>query len=186
VTAGAGAAILPAMRILPIALLTAALGLGLAGVAQANDIKPPSVPSTTLQPPKGHKPFKLGHAVGVEIYTCTGPAWSSATPRADLYNDNGKKKWIHFGGPTWQHKDGSSVVALLPPAGNVTVNATAIPWLLLQAKSTAPGPFGDQLVPTTYIQRVNTAGGLAPALPCVAGTVQEVPYTADYYFWKAK
>ena len=174
------------MRILPIALLTAAIGLGVAGAAQADNVTPPSVPSTTLQPPKGHKPFKVGHAVGVQIYTCLGTAWSSATPRADLYNDNGKKKWIHFGGPTWQHKDGSTVVGLTPAAGNVTVNPNAIPWLLLAAKSTAAGPFGDMMVQTTYIQRVNTTGGLAPVLPCVTGTVQEVPYTADYYFWKAK
>jgi hypothetical protein len=174
------------MRILPIALLTAAIGLGVAGAAQANNIKPPPVPSTTLQPSKDHRPFKLGHAVGVQIYTCTGAAWSSATPRADLYNDNGVKKWIHFGGPTWQHKDGSTVVALVPPAGSVTVNPTAIPWLLLAAKSTAAGTFGDKMVKTTYIQRVHTTGGLAPALPCAAGTVREIPYTADYYFWKAK
>lgn len=173
------------MRILPIALLTAAIGLGVAGVAQANDIKAPTVP-TVLQPPKGHKPFKLGHATGVQIYSCNGGAWTLTGPRADLTNDNGKQKWIHFAGPTWQHKDGSTVVGLTPPAGSVTVHATAIPWLLLAARSTADGPFGDTMVPTTYIQRVNTTGGLAPALPCAAGTVQEVPYTADYFFWKAK
>jgi hypothetical protein len=174
------------MRILPIALLTAAIGLGVAGAAQANNIKPPPVPSTTLQPSKDHRPFKLGHAVGVQIYTCTGTAWSSAIPRADLYNDAGQKKWVHFGGPTWQHKDGSTVVGLTPAQASVTVNTTAIPWLLLAAKSTAAGPFGDMMVKTTYIQRVNTTGGLAPALPCAAGTVKEIPYTADYYFWRAK
>jgi len=43
-------------------------------------------------------------------------------------------------------------------------------------------------VDTTYIQRINTTGGLAPpAAECTAatvGTVAEVAYTADYYFWK--
>ena len=97
------------------------------------------------------------------------------------------KKWIHFAGPTWQHKDGSTVVGLTPPMGTATVDPTAIPWLLLQAKSTAPGPFGDKMVPTKFIQRVNTTGGLAPALPCVGRRPSsEIPYTADYYFWKAK
>ena len=70
----------------------------------------------------------------------------------------------------------------------VTVDATAIPWLLLSAASTAAGPDGDRLVHTTYIQRIATTGGLAPpAAECTAataGTVAEVPYTADYYFWK--
>src|ERR1044072_6840673 len=123
------------MRILPIALLTAALGLGVAASAQADDIKAPTVP-TELQPPKGFKPFKLGHATGVQIYSCTGTAWTLTGPRADLVNPNGKKKWIHFAGPTWQHKDGSTVVGLTPPIGTATVDPTAIPWLLLQAKST--------------------------------------------------
>src|SRR6266545_173743 len=48
---------------------------------------------------------------------------------------------------------------------------------------TAAGPWA-----TTYIQRIATTGGLAPpAVDCnaaTAGTVAEVPYTADYYFWK--
>jgi hypothetical protein len=43
-------------------------------------------------------------------------------------------------------------------------------------------------VATTYVQRIATTGGLAPpAAECnqtTAGTVAEVPYTADYYFWK--
>jgi hypothetical protein len=43
-------------------------------------------------------------------------------------------------------------------------------------------------VDTTYIQRIAATGGLAPpAAQCTAataGTVAEVPYTADYYFWK--
>jgi len=37
---------------------------------------------------------------------------------------------------------------------------------------------------------VNTAGGLTPrGADCHAGTFltqEEVPYTADYYFWKAQ
>jgi hypothetical protein len=177
------------MRILPIALLTAALGLGVAATAQANDLTPPKVP-TDLQPPKGQKAFALGHAVGVQIYTCNGTAWTLTGPRADLFAANGKKKWIHFAGPSWQHKDGSTVVAQVPPLATATVSPTAIPWLLLAAKSTTPGAFGDKMVPTTYIQRVNTAGGLAPAAAtcnaAAGGLVQEVPYTADYYFWKAK
>ncbi len=70
----------------------------------------------------------------------------------------------------------------------VTVDATAIDWLLLSAASTAPGPDGDRLVKTTYIQRIDTTGGRTPtATDCnatTAGTEVEVPYTADYYFWK--
>jgi hypothetical protein len=59
---------------------------------------------------------------------------------------------------------------------------------VLVAASTAAGPDGDRLVATTYIQRIRTTGGhTPPAADCnaaTAGTVAEVPYTADYYFWK--
>ena len=67
-----------------------------------------------------------------------------------------------------------------------TVDPTAIPWLLLSAKSTAgPGIFAD----VTYVQRVNTAGGLAPTTDCDAdhlGQAVPVPYTAEYFFYRAK
>jgi hypothetical protein len=59
--------------------------------------------------------------------------------------------------------------------------------LLLSAASTAAAD-GDRLVGTTYIQRIATTGGLAPpAAECnatAAGARAEIPYTADYYFWK--
>ena len=67
------------------------------------------------------------------------------------------------------------------------VDPTAIPWLLLSTNAAA-GPDGDRLAGTTYIQRLATTGGLAPAAAAcnesTAGTVEEVPYTADYTFWK--
>jgi hypothetical protein len=150
----------------------------------------PAVPSA-VEVPAGHKVFLVGHAVGVQIYSCnttlTGHQWAFVAPRADLFGDNGKLLTTHFGGPTWRAKDGSAVVG--QREDGVTVDATAIPWLLLSAASTAAGPEGDRLVSTTYIQRVATTGGLAPAAAdcndSTAGTTEEVPYTADYYFWKA-
>jgi hypothetical protein len=44
--------------------------------------------------------FLVGHATGVQIYTCNGSAWSSAVPRTHLYDDNGKLIITHFRGPT--------------------------------------------------------------------------------------
>jgi predicted lipoprotein with Yx(FWY)xxD motif len=145
----------------------------------------PAVPSA-IQVPDGNKVFLVGHAVGVQIYSCNGLAWTFVAPRANVYADNGELLLTHFGGPTWQAKDGSKAVGRAD--ANVTVDATAIPWLRLAAASTAAGPGGGQLVPTTYVQRIATTGGLAPpATECntmTAGMVAEVPYTADYYFWK--
>jgi hypothetical protein len=100
----------------------------------------------------------------------------------DLFDKNGKLIIHHFAGPSWQAKDGSTVVGKL--VNSVTVDPTVIPWLLLSAAATTPGRLGQ----TTFVQRVNTTGGIAPdAATCTpesAGAVQEVPYTADYVFWK--
>jgi hypothetical protein len=138
---------------------------------------------------EGNKPFLIGHAVGVQIYRCNGVSWGLVAPRANLYGDNGQLIATHFAGPSWQARDGSTVVAqrIKDP---VTVDPTAIPWLLLEAKSATAGPDGDRLAATTYIQRVATTGGLAPAAsPCTADTAgveAEVPYTANYVFWKKR
>jgi Protein of unknown function (DUF3455) len=150
---------------------------------------PPDVPGD-IAVLGDHKPFLLGHAAGHQIYTCLatadGFAWSPATPRAVLYDDNGKAIVDHFGGPSWRARDGSTVVARR--IDGVTVDPTAIPWLLLEATSATAGPDGDRLAGTTRIQRIATTGGLTPpAAQCnalTAGTATEVPYTADYLFWK--
>ena len=42
-----------------------------------------------------------------------------------------------------------------------------------------PGFLGE----VTFIQRLNTTGGVAPAGSCTEGVTASVPYTADYAFW---
>jgi hypothetical protein len=61
--------------------------------------------------------------------------------------------------------------------------------LLLQVVGDQDGPTGgDKLSETTFIQRLNTAEGIAPSpSDCTAERVGEtalVPYTADYFFYK--
>ena len=143
--------------------------------------------TSSLHVPDGNKPFLDTRAVGVQIYTCNGSAWTLVAPRADLYAYNGKRIGTHFGGPTWQAKDGSRVVGRV--VARATFYPTAIPWLLLEAASTAEGPDGGRFAHTTFIQRFNTTGGLPPAAAACnadeAGTTAEVPYSAEYRFWKA-
>ena len=152
----------------------------LAPAAQAHH--QPDVPSA-IAVPEGHKPFLDVHATGVQIYACDGQAWGLVAPRATLY-DRGRRFGTHFAGPTWQSKDGSAVVGAR--VAGVNVDPTAVDWLLLSATSTTRG----RLAKTTYIQRVNTRRGLPPAAAdcnaATAGTQAEVPYTADYVFWKAR
>ena len=149
-------------------------------VAQAGP-PPPSVPES-IQVSDGSKVFLIGHAVGVQIYSCNGSGWSFVAPRANLFDDQGELIITHLAGPTWQAKDGSMVVGHAEVS--VSVDPAAIPWVQLSAASTTPGQLGN----TTNIQPIATTGGLAPpAADCNAiraGTVADILYTADYYFWK--
>ena len=150
----------------------------------------PSVPSD-IAVPAGNKPYLIAHAEGVQIYACAsvadGHAWRLLAPRATLTGENGKTLASHYGGPTWEARDGSTVVGRRD--NGVKVDPTAIDWLRLAADSTTAGSDGDRLTATTYIQRIHTVGGLAPAAAdCyadAAGERREVPYTADYVFFKA-
>jgi hypothetical protein len=177
-------------RLVIAGLAAAAMGVGtVAGDVQArpND---PVVPAA-IKVPAGNRVFLVGHATGFQIYSCdataTGYAWGLVEPYARLYGKNGKLVTTHYGGPTWHAKDGSTVVG--QRVDGVTVDPTAIPWLLLRKVSTSPGDYGDRLTVTTFIQRTKTTGGLAPAAAdcnaSTAGERVEVPYTADYHFWKA-
>ena len=180
----------PRRLLLAGSLAAIAAALPAAQAAQAKPVPPP-VP-TKIQAPAGNEVFLKRHAIGVQIYTCNPAAgayaWSAATPRADLLDDRGRVIIKHFGGPTWQADDGSKVVGRR--VDGVIVDETAIPWLLLDAGQTYSGADGDRLMGTNHIQRINTTGGLTPAAAdcnaATARTVVEVPYTADYYFWKPR
>ena len=156
-----------------------------------NDHRAPDVPAA-LQVPDGNKVEFHAYAVGVQIYiwtvTPTGSSWVFKAPEAVLFKkekDAFKEHHVvglHYAGPTWEHKDGSKVVgARLASAPSPDPNA--IPWLLLRGGShEGDGKFSD----VTYIQRVNTVGGKVPAASgTLAGQEARVPYTADYYFYRA-
>jgi hypothetical protein len=122
-------------------------------------------------------------AAGVQIYRWDGAAWVFVAPSAVLYPNAAARGAVgtHSAGPTWESVSGSTV------AGEVVdrcpVGAGAIPWLSLRAVAArGPGVFAR----TTFIQRVHTAGGTAPAAPgAYSGEEARVPYTAEYYFYRA-
>jgi hypothetical protein len=107
-------------------------------------------------------------------------------------------KPLPFGSVTWQSSfDSSKVWAQVLhsntfPAGleSSCPNAGAIPCLLLQSVGWQDGPTGGNLLSkTTFIQRLNTKGGAAPTDGCSVsadvGNQVLVPYTADYFFYRA-
>src|SRR2546425_3155814 len=138
---------------------------------RGQDNRAPDVPAI-LEVPPGNKVAFHAFGVGVQIYEWSGSAWVFVAPEAVLFADAGGygEVGIHYAGPTWESQSGSKVVGARV-ASSPALNA--IPWLLLQAVSTeGPGIFHR----VTYIQRVNTTGGTAPATPgSVAGTRVEVP-----------
>ena len=107
--------------------------------------------------------------------------WAFVGPVASLKDGSGKVVGKYYAGPTWESMDGSRVtakqVAVAPqPAGN-------IPLQLVKAE---PAMGMGSMQGVTYIQRLNTKGGVAPATACAAsntGAKQQVAYQADYVFY---
>ena len=106
-----------------------------------------------------------------------------------------------LGNATWQSSlDSSKVWAAATPATTIAAgtdascpNSGSIGCLLLQAVGTQDGPTGGKILSkTTFVQRLKTSGGSAPSNPstgCLsAGDVGHqvlVPYSADYFFYRA-
>lgn len=117
---------------------------------------------------------------GVQTYQCTGNAWTFLEPNATLVNRRGTAVVLHTKGPVWiSTVDGSAVNAAAVPGASVPREG-AVPELLL--KATANRGDGD-LGRVTFIQRLNTRGGLAPTGSCTNGTQVGVPYKATYTFY---
>ena len=131
--------------------------------------------------PAGSTLVLHAYAKGVQIYQWNG-SWAPRGPSATLYADADQTGVIgtHSGGPTWTSNSGSFVVGQLNKP--CEVGPADIPWLLLDGiRSQGPGIFEG----VTSIQRVNTVGGRAPTTPGSQGELRNIPYTAEYYFYRA-
>jgi hypothetical protein len=141
--------------------------------------------------PAGHTAAMTAVGVGELTYECKAKAtdamafeWTFAGPMAKLMDAKTQKEvGKYYGGPTWESMDGSKVtgkqVAVAPGM------AGSIPLQLVKAE---PAMGAGAMMGVTYIQRVNTKGGVAPSDPCtaaMAGTKKTVPYQADYVFYKS-
>ncbi|MBV9879846.1 MAG: DUF3455 domain-containing protein [Gemmatirosa sp.] len=135
-----------------------------------------------LNAPAGAQLSAHAYATGVQIYRWDGTAWAFVAPAADLFTDAAltDRLGVHFAGPTWRSTSGSKVIGAV--VDRCTPDANAIPWLSLRAVAAdGPGVFWR----TTFIQRVRTVGGLAPATRGrTVGQEARVPYTAEYYFYR--
>lgn len=186
--------------------------------ARAEGIRVPAVPDG-IGVDAGNEAFLVGHAVGTQNYVClpsgSGFGFALFTPEATLSDDDGSQLTTHFFSPnpdekntnpavvadgavrpTWQHsRDTSAVWGKVATADASStdprfVARNAIPWLKVTATGWETGPDGgDILADTTFIQRLNTSGGVAPSTGCASpadvGRLAFIPYTADYFFYRA-
>lgn len=165
---------------------SAALAFRISEAGMARARCPHNVPAA-LNPPADATLQSALYALGTQNYVCAAPAaggapaWTLKAPHAILLRGLDTAA-IHFAGPSWQAQDGSVVVGTRS-ASAPAPDTTNIPWLLLQAAShTGAGEFA----PVSWIQRLDTSRGVAPATGCDdahLGAEALVPYQAQYFFY---
>lgn len=136
-----------------------------------------------LNVPAGNVAAFRTYARGIQIYRWDGASWVLLAPEADLFAASNFrfKVGAHYAGPTWDNGFGKVIGGRV---ASCSPNSTAIPWLLIKRLWTKGfGPYSK----TTFIQRINTVSGLAPATPGTAiDEIAEVPYTTEYVFYRAE
>jgi hypothetical protein len=178
-------------RPLSYSVLALSLALGWAGCAAPAPAAPPvnnSALPEAVRAPAGARFMFLNTGIGELTYECRVRAddasqhgWAFVAPVATLYGDGRKVVGKYYAGPTWEHSDGSRIT------GKQVAVAPAEPGnIALQLVKTDPAIGAGALRGVTYIQRVNTRGGVAPQAACGAANVgakQQVTYQADYAFY---
>jgi uncharacterized protein (TIGR03118 family) len=152
------------------------------------DNRAPALPPdcAKIAAPEGNKVAFHVFAVGVQIYRWSGTNWAFVGPEANLYADANHHAQVgtHFGtptGPAWETISGSRVIE--QRVDGCTPDPTAIQWLLLRTISRERN---GVLNAVSYVQRVNTVGGVAPVTPGASvGEESRVPYTAEYFFYRS-
>ena len=155
------------------------------GLRAEDKAREPSLPSplcNSLQVPEGNEVAFHVYAIGFQIYQWNGTAWVFLAPAAELFADAGfhGRVGIHYAGPTWETISGSKVVGTRLAA--CTPDPNSIPWLKLSGAASGHGVLHN----VTFVQRINTVGGKAPStLGTTVGQEAQVPYTAEYVFYRA-
>lgn len=135
------------------------------------------------------------YAKGVQIYRCTQDVkdtsqyiWTFQEPQANLFNSVsyiqkiGKHYLSTDKNPAWELSDGSIISGIKLQQAS-SPDGGSIPWLLLHAVAKSGKGSLEQIV---FIQRLYTHGGKAPEKvdSSQKGQVLQVPYTAEYLFYK--
>ena len=138
--------------------------------------------------PAGQKMMMAATGVGEITYECREKKdvagqheWAFVAPVATLYSADRKTVGKYYAGPTWEAADGSKVTGK-----QLAVSPASPGNIALQLVKADPATGAGAMTGVSYIQRLNTKGGVAPALACDAaskGQRQQVGYEADYVFY---
>ncbi|HET8781108.1 MAG TPA: DUF3455 domain-containing protein [Pyrinomonadaceae bacterium] len=179
-----------AIRLLVLLALVGTAGVALqspSASASVDNNNGPTLPvgCETIAIDEGHKLAFHVYAKGVQIYKWNGTSWGFVAPDAILYAEENYFGEVgnHGMGPHWTSKSGSRVKASRVPNTGCRPDSNAIEWLKLQMTETSGSGIFSKV---TFIQRTNTTGGLAPTEPGTLNEIREVPYTAEYYFYRAE
>ena len=138
--------------------------------------------------PAGQRLMMTSRGVGELTYECRAKKdmagefeWAFVAPVASLINADRKAIGKYYAGPTWEAMDGSKV-----SGKQVAVSPAAPDNIPLQLVKADPSMGVGAMNGVSYIQRVNTKGGVAPTAACNASVVSKrmsVAYEADYVFY---
>ena len=182
------------MKIRPqTALILSFVLLAAAGAAQADHHMVPSA----VMVPEGNVVMMNTLALGLITYECMEKkdapgayAWTFKTPHAYLFDSNNTQVGRYYGSPkgaTWESNDGSKVVGKQLAVTPNTATVGSIPLQLVEQNGYEGNGAMNKV---TYIQRLATAGGVAPTNKvCNAekvGKKEIVTYQAEYVLWMAK
>lgn len=166
------------------AVLLAAAGGAFAAIDNATLPEPVRVPAGHLQTLETVGTGEITYECREKKDMAGAYEWAFVAPVATLWDMQQKSIGKYYGGPTWEAMDGSKVtgkqIAIAPAA------AGNIPLQLVKAD---PAMGNGAMNGVTFIQRLETKGGVAPSAACnaaAAGTKQQVAYQAKYVFYKQR
>jgi hypothetical protein len=163
-----------------------------AGVAPAPaPSEQPSRPSlglfTRIRAPSEAEPILELAATGVQIFRCEpdkdGFHWAFRLPEAELRDARGQVVAHHGANYSFEHVDGSRLIGTIVGYDSAPSD-DSVHWLLLRTQSYGQGEFEK----ATYVQRVDTSGGMPPA-QCAADQANQilrVPFSAKFIFYRPR
>lgn len=163
---------------------------------------PPSAPGSAGRPgvvtpslgffskikvPDDHEATLRLRGRGAQVFRCEKRdghgIWAFRQPDAELVDDAGKVVGRHGANFSFEHVDGSRLVATIS-AYDDAPKPTDLRWLLMTTRSYGKGAFEN----VTHVQRVNTAGGMPPSACDLAhaGRILRIDFTSEFVFYRPR